>query len=176
MPDRKHLWRGIHDPATVAAGLTAKVSADAAGARFTLTSTGVGHAFPTYVTPKAILHAVLLDAAGRPRPGTEVHRVIGRRVDFDGTDWRETADTRLRPNQSAAVDIAWAGAKRARLWLEIQPDDFYHSVTYAQLLRDLPKSGEARRLIAEADARAKASVYTLFTTEIERPAASGESP
>lgn len=169
MPDRKHLWRGIHDPATTAAGLTPKVSADGDKARFAVTSTGVGHAFPTYVTPKVILHAVLLDAQGKPRPGSEVTYVIQRRVEYDGSDWREISDTRLLPGQTASVEIAWKDAKRARVWLEIQPDDFYHSVTYAQLRANLPKRGAPARLIAEADAIAQASVYTLFTTEIERP-------
>jgi len=169
MPNRQHLWRGIHDPATVAAGLTVKASADGDKAHFAITVTGVGHAFPTYVTPKVILHAVLLDPAGRPRAASEVTHVIQRRVEYDGSDWREIADTRLLPGQTAMVEIGWKDAKRARLWLEVRPDEFYHAVTYAQLRRDLPKASPAARLIAEADARARASVYTLFTTEIERP-------
>ncbi len=169
MPNRQHLWRGIHDPATVAAGLTAKTSADEDKVHFAVTSTGVGHAFPSYVTPKVILHAVLLDATGKPKPGSEVTHVIQRRVEYDGTDWREIVDTRLLPGQTAMVEIAWKDSKRARLWLEVRPDEFYHAVTYAQLRRDLPKASPAARLIAEADARARASVYTLFTTEIERP-------
>lgn len=176
MPDRKHLWRGIHDPATTAAGLTPKVSADGAKARFEVTSTGVGHAFPTYVTPKVVLHAVLLDGAGKPRPGSEVTTVIERRVEFDGTDWRELSDTRLLPGQSAAVEIAWKESRRARVWLEVRPDEFYHAVTYAQLRRDLPKGGPAARLIAEADSRTRDTIYSLFVSEIERPNPPGERP
>ncbi|KIM00354.1 cytochrome c family protein [Paramagnetospirillum magnetotacticum MS-1] len=176
MPDRQHLWRGIHDPATTAAGLTPKTSSDQDKARFAVTSTGVGHAFPTYVTPKVILHAVLLDGAGQPRPGTEKTHIIQRRVEFDGSDWREISDTRLAPGQTASVEIAWKDATRARVWLEVQPDDFYHSVTYAQLRRDLPKSSAASRLIAEADSRTRSSIYRLFTTEIERPSPSGDHP
>jgi hypothetical protein len=169
MPDRQHLWRGIHDPATTAAGLDHIVTAGRDKVRFTVTSARVGHAFPTYVTPKVVLHAVLLDGAGRPRAGSEVTHVIQRRVAFDGTDWTELSDTRLLPGQSATLEIVWQDARRARVWLEVQPDDFYHSVTYAQLRRDLPAGGAAARLIAEADARAQASAYTLFATEIERP-------
>lgn len=176
MPDRKHLWRGIHDPATTAAGLTPKVSADGVKARFQVASTGVGHAFPTYVTPKVILHAVLLDATGKPRPGSEVTHVIERRVDYDGNEWREISDTRLLPGQTATVEVAWKDSRRARVWLEVRPDEFYHAVTYAQLRRDLPKGGPAARLIAEADSRTRDSVYTLFVTEIERPNPPGEHP
>lgn len=176
MPDRKHLWRGIHDPATTAAGLTPELSADHDKARFAVTSTGVGHAFPTYVTPKVILHAVLLDASGQPRSDAEATYVIQRRVEFDGSDWRELSDNRLLPGQTATVEINWRDATRARVWLEVQPDDFYHSVTYAQLRRDLPKAGAAARLIAEADSRTRSTIYTLFAAEIERPSASGDRP
>ncbi|RAU23904.1 hypothetical protein CU669_02195 [Paramagnetospirillum kuznetsovii] len=176
MPDRQHLWRGIHDPVTTAAGLTPKVSADHDKARFAVTSTGVGHAFPTYVTPKVILHAVLLDGANKPKQGTEATYVIQRRVEFDGSDWHEISDTRLLPGQSAAVEINWRDATRAKVWLEVQPDDFYHSVTYAQLRRDLPKAGAAARLIAEADSRTRSTIYTLFAAEIARPSASGDRP
>ncbi len=176
MPDRKHLWRGIHDPATTAAGLTPKVSSDRYKARFAVTSTGIGHAFPTYVTPKVVLHAALLDDAGKPIPDSEVTHVIQRRVEYDGADWREVSDTRLLPGQTASVEIAWKDAKRARMWLEVQPDDFYHSVTYAQLRRDLPKAGIPSRLIAEADSRAQASIYRLFIAEIARPQSPGDHP
>ncbi|MBI3444312.1 MAG: hypothetical protein HY055_02850 [Magnetospirillum sp.] len=169
MPDRKHLWRGIHDPATVEAGLEAKVVTDRDRIRVTLTSRAVGHAFPTYVTPKAILHAVLIDGRGQARPETEATVLIQRRVAFDGTDWRELSDTRLLPGQSAGVEIAWGDATQARVWLEVQPDDFYHVETYSQLLRDLPPKSAARRLIAEADARAAASVYSLFAQVVSRP-------
>jgi hypothetical protein len=37
MPDRRHAWRGIHDPAMVAAGLTVRSSADDRGARLEIT-------------------------------------------------------------------------------------------------------------------------------------------
>ncbi|EME69542.1 hypothetical protein H261_12849 [Paramagnetospirillum caucaseum] len=176
MPDRKHLWRGIHDPATTAAGLTPRISADRDKARFAVTSTGVGHAFPTYVTPKVILHAILLDEAGKPKQGSEVTYVIQRRVEHDGADWHEISDTRLLPGQTASVEITWKDAERARVWLEVRPDEFYHAVTYAQLRRDLPQGGAAARLIAEADTRTRSTVYSLFTSEIGRPTASGDHP
>lgn len=98
MPGRKHLWRGIHDPEITASGLTAKVEANQDKAVFTITNTGVGHVFPTYVTPKAVLHAVLLDEAGHPRMDTEATFLIHRRVEYDGDDWKETSDTSLLPD------------------------------------------------------------------------------
>lgn len=169
MPDRKHLWRGIHDPVMTAGGLTPKVSPEDGLLRFSIRNSGIGHAFPTYVTPKVILHAVLLDDRKRPVPGSEQTSIIQRRVDYDGSDWQEISDTRLLPGQAAMVEIAWKDSKRARVWLEILPDDFYHSNTYAQLRKELPPKSEAGRLIVEADSRAMKSRYILFETEVDRP-------
>jgi len=121
------------------------------------------------VTPKVVMRALLIDEAGQPLPGAEATTVIQRRVEAVGSDWREISDTRLLPGQTAAVEIAWGSARRARLWLEVLPDDFYHRETYTPLLQDLPANGEPHRLIALADARARSSGYRLFEVEIERP-------
>ncbi|KAF0113708.1 MAG: Uncharacterized protein FD149_2049 [Rhodospirillaceae bacterium] len=175
MPDRRHLWRGIHDPAMVASGVRPDFLANAQGARFTLTNTGVGHAFPTYVTPKVIMHAVLLDGTGRPVADSARSHVIERRVVYENDEWREIADTRLLPGESASVEMRWGDAQLARVWLEVRPDEYYHVAVYAGLLDTLP-AGEARHLIAEADARAQASPYVLFETVLKRNTAASEAP
>lgn len=168
MPDRKHLWRGIHDPQMVKSGLTADFASDTTKARFRLTSTGVGHAFPTYVTPKVIMKGMGLDGAGKPVPGSEVAHVIQRRVEFVDGDWVERSDTRLLPGQSAMLEVAWPVSGRAWFWLEVHPDDFYDHDVYDGLLRDLPK-GASARLIAEADAQAGRNRFRLFEHEVRRP-------
>jgi nitrate/TMAO reductase-like tetraheme cytochrome c subunit len=170
MPDRRHLWRGIHDPDMVVSGLTARFAANPDAARFELTNSGVGHAFPTYVTPKAVMSAIALDAQGRPRPKTTVSHVIQRRVVSKNDTWIEKSDTRLLPGATAVLEIPWGNTRRVRMWLEIHPDDFYDHDVYDELLRHLPKDSHAARLIAEADARAKGGRFRLFETEIERPA------
>lgn len=169
MPDRRHLWRGIHDPNMVKSGLTPAFAAEPGQARFRLTSTKIGHAFPTYVTPKAIMRGVALDESGRPIPGSERQHVIQRRVEFIGGVWVERSDTRLLPGQSATLDLRWPKSGRVRLWLEVHPDDFYHNNVYNGLLHDLPKGGASANLIAEADRRAQASRFRLFETELRRP-------
>ena len=101
MPDRRHLWRGIHDPEMVKSGVQIKLVTGRARyrpgekltARLTITSTGVGHDFPTYVTPRVLVRAQLLDAAGEPVPGSLEERAIGREVPLDLS--REIADTRI---------------------------------------------------------------------------------
>ncbi len=169
MPDRKHLWRGIHDPEIVAAGLTARFHVDAESARLELTNSGVGHAFPTYVTPKVVIHAVALDAEGTPQPDTAVSYVIQRTVGFAGGRWVENSDTRLLPGETASLELLWQDSDRIRMWLEIHPDDYYDHQVYAQLLGNLPAEGAAARLIAKADSRASTSGYRLFETELKRP-------
>ncbi len=167
MPKRKHLWRGIHDPEMVKSGLKAQFVTDGKKARFLLTNTGVGHAFPTYVTPKVTMHAVALDKNGTPRQETETTYIIQRSVDVGANGWFEKFDTRLLPEQTATLDIAWQGSKRVRMWLEIEPDDFYDNNVYNDLLASL--GGEARKLIAKADAKASSSRYRLFETEVSHP-------
>lgn len=169
MPDRKHLWRGIHDPETVAAGLTARFHADATGARFELTNSGVGHAFPTYITPKVVMRAVTLDGQGTPRPDTAVSHVIQRTVGFTGGRWVEYSDTRLLPGETASLELPWRAGERVRMWLEVHPDDYYDHQVYDRLLRQLPAEGAPARLISEADSRAGTSRYRLFETELKRP-------
>lgn len=134
MPDRRHLWRGIHDPEMVRSGLTVSVSPETprAGPGQTVSvtlrvqSTRVGHAFPTYVTPRVLVRAELLDPAGVPVPGSRQERVIGREVTLDLS--REVADTRLRPGQSASLVYRRRVARPGltlRLSVIVEPDAFY---------------------------------------------------
>lgn len=169
MPNRRHLWRGIHDREMVASGLTARFSADGRGARFQLTNSGIGHAFPTYVTPKAVMNAVALDARGQPRTDVAVTTVIQRRVVYENDAWIERSDTRLLPGETAVLEIPWGDAQRVRMWLEIHPDDFYDHDVYDDLLRDLSQGSHAARLIAEAKTHASMGRFRLFETEIKRP-------
>lgn len=168
MPDRRHLWRGIHDPEMVKSGLTPEFAAGPGGVRFRLANTGAGHAFPTYVTPKVLMKGVALDEAGKPIAGTERSHVIQRRVEFTGGNWVERSDTRLLPGQSATLEMPWPASGRLRMWLEVHPDDFYDHDVYDDLLRELAKDGPAAALIAEADRRARASRFRLFERDFAR--------
>src|SRR5436309_409258 len=78
MPDRRHLWRGIHDADMVRGGLTITLvetpphAAGTVAARLVVENSGVGHRFPTYVTPLVLLRAELVDAAGPDLAGQEL--------------------------------------------------------------------------------------------------------
>jgi hypothetical protein len=169
MPDRRHLWRGIHDPDMVRSGLTMHYSVDAKRARFEITNSGVGHAFPSYAVPKVVMHAVALGDTGAPRGNTEVTRVIARAVRYANNVWTEISDTRLLPSQTAAIELPWNGADRIRVWLEVIPDHYYATQVFPALLQDAPLDRPASALIAKAAVTAAASPYRLFETELRRP-------
>ena len=169
MPDRRHLWRGIHDPDTVRRGLTISVVENTTppgrmAARLIVESTGVGHRFPTYVTPIVVLRGELLDAAGRVIAGTREERRIGREVTLDLE--RELSDTRLAPGERAALVYVRAldgAAVAARFSVVVFPDAFY-TAFYETLLRQGAGRGEPEIRAALDDARR--SAFTVFESTI----------
>jgi len=171
MPDRRHLWRGIHDPAMVRRGLSISVVDEPAApgrvaARLVVESTGVGHRFPTYVTPIVVLRAELIDAAGRAVAGTRAEHRVGREVTLDLE--RELADTRLAPGERATLHYARAlesGAVAARLSVVVYPDAFY-TAFFETLLRQGAGRGEAD--IRAALAETRRSAFTVFEA-VSRP-------
>jgi hypothetical protein len=169
MPDRAHLWRGIHDPAMVASGLTPRITSDADKVRFELLNSGVGHAFPTYSVPTVVMNAVALDGDGTPRLDTQRSHAIARHVHYDGAQWTELSDTRLLPGQSAAIELPWNGSNRIHVWLDITPDDFYATQVFPRLIGTFQADSEAKRLALQAEALANSSGFRLYDTEVHRP-------
>jgi hypothetical protein len=172
MPDRRHLWRGIHDPEMVRAGLTITVTAspesprrgETVTARLRVESTGIGHMFPTYVTPAVILRAELLDGGGAPITGSREEHVIAREVELDLS--RELSDTRLKPGEAAELvyrRTLEAPATRLRLRVLVFPDAFYVAF-FEALLRQGAGQGEAQ--IREALAASRRSGFTVFSQEL----------
>lgn len=173
MPDRRHLWKGIHDAETVKKGIeirtgTTSMANAQISAKISVTNSGVGHYFPTYVTPKVVVHGYQQDAAGRKLEGTERLFVIGRQVSLDIT--KEIADTRIAPDAEASFDYRAPRhlSATALTWqVEIQPDAFYLEF-YRELLK-YPTKGEGKRLIAEARDHTSASPYIVFSKSLALP-------
>ena len=170
MPDRRHLWRGIHDADMVRGGLT--ITLDDApprvpggvAAKLVVENSGVGHRFPTYVTPLVLLRAELVDAAGHALAGTRVERRIGREVTLDLE--REVSDTRLAPGERAELVYARAledGAVAARFSVVVYPDAFY-TAFFEALLRQGAGRGEddVRRALGET----RRSAFTVFEARV----------
>jgi hypothetical protein len=173
MPDRRHLWRGIHDPDMVRSGLTIDVSSnapryrpgDTAIVRLRVRSTRVGHAFPTYVTPRVVLSAELVDADGAVIAGSRAEKIIAREVALDLT--REVSDTRLRPGRSTELiyrrRLERAGL-RARVAVTVYPDAFYTGFFETVLQQGQAGRGEAQ--IREALEASRRSPFRVFEKEL----------
>lgn len=172
MPDRRHLWRGIHDPDMVRSGLAITVQTgaaryrvgDTAAVTLDVHSVRVGHRFPTYVTPLVVLRAELLDPAGTVIADSRREQVIGREVTLDLS--RELADTRLRPGERASLVYRprlESEGLRARLSVVVYPDAFYTRF-FETLLQQGAGRGEAR--IREALEATRRSPFTVFVKEV----------
>lgn len=164
MPDRQHLWRGIHDPDMSRKALTIAVTAPVLrngrlNVRIALTNSGAGHDFPTYVTPRVLVEMYQESAEGRLIQESLREMTIGRQVSADLS--KEIADTRLAPGKTASLDYKLPrhpGAKTMVVQVRVEPDHFY-----TQLYRSLLDSnGREKAMIRKALYDSQRSGYDLF--------------
>ncbi|MBW2712476.1 MAG: thioredoxin family protein [Deltaproteobacteria bacterium] len=173
MPDRAHLWRGIHDPEMVKSGIAVKIfPTELTGtylkATLVIANQKVGHMFPTYVTPRVFLSVWQADAEGLEIPATRVDAVIGREIDF--STWSEVFDTRIAPGESVKLDYALERHPSAReLVSRVTVDpDFHYKGVYDQLLTTLTDT-EAIEMIREARRLADANVFHFAEEHLPLP-------
>lgn len=163
MPERRHLWRGVHDSTMVASGITIEwMSGSRSGVGLRITNSGTGHRFPTYVTPEVVVRVELLDADASPIEGAQTEAWIRRKVEARGGVWAEVSDTRLPPDSSLTVTVPVAGARArfARGSVVVYPDAFYEGVFEGLLGASL--SDTSRALITEAHRRTRESAISVF--------------
>ena len=171
MPDRRHLWRGVHNEKMMKNSVTVNAAApiragDAVAARLVIRNTGTGHRFPTYVTPKVIAEIYQVGADGRMLPGTLQQHVIARLVELDLS--REIADTRLAPDEEAVLNYRAQTDPRAAFLvyrMRVEPDAFY-----TEFFKSLLAGGQAVRgkaMIRAALANSQRANFTFF--EERRP-------
>lgn len=174
MPDRRHLWRGIHDPEMTRSGVTPewkvgeRSESDDFEVQLRLTNSGTGHHFPTYVTPAIDLEITFIDGDGETL--TTHQRTLKRDVFFNGSEWVERADSRIPAGESQSLE--WSGPAPPGSWLVIgrvvvRPDAFYTGVFQTLLNGQL--SDEARSLLEEALAGSLESPYELLRWETRLP-------
>jgi len=166
MPDRRHQWRGIHDPEMVKAGVTlnatpAGIAAGMVSATLGIRNTGTGHFFPTYVTPRVVVQAYQENAGKEMLQGTLQEHVIGWQVSPDLS--REIADTRIAPDQQTLFEYRQPLHRNAAslvFRVKVEPDAFYTA-----FYRDLLQNGQAGRgepMIRQALKDALAAEFTLY--------------
>ncbi len=171
MPDRAHLWQGIHDPEMVRQAVEIELLATALDgavlrAVLVLANRDVGHAFPTYVTPRVFLEIVQVGGDGKEIEETRVVGTIGREVDLARSV--EIFDTRVLPGESVRLDYELARADAAReLVARVRVDPDYHYRGVFQSLSASLREPDALALIRQAGQRTSVSAYVL--EEIRRP-------
>lgn len=171
MPDRRHLWRGIHDPETVRAGLRIETSPPAlAGGQIAstveITNHGVGHAFPTYVTPRVVVEIGQESTAGKLIADTVDRHLIARDVSLDLST--ELDDTRIMPDEVRRYTYQHPRHPQARRLvarITVEPDAFYTEF-YRATLRDSSQV-KGRASIREALRRTEASPYLLYQAQFD---------
>ncbi|MFA6444127.1 MAG: hypothetical protein WCV99_17500, partial [Sterolibacterium sp.] len=166
MPDRRHIWRGIHDAETVRKGLrreleVKRLANGKLAVLATITAPGVGHYFPTYVVPKVTVSLHLRTPAGT----WELARhVIGRTVSVDMT--REWSDTRIPPGGKSEVSAevtvtALPGGGQIELHTEIAPAEHYIRMFQSMLEQNPGMDAAAQSLLREALRQARNTAYRL---------------
>ncbi|MBI3780305.1 MAG: hypothetical protein HY278_04490 [candidate division NC10 bacterium] len=174
MPDRRHLWRGIHDPEMVKQGVTVRLAVEKGRYRvgeeveatITLTNSGVGHYFPTYVTPKILIGVELIDEAGLPVPGSFQQERIGREATLDLTE--ELFDTRIPPGKTHTfryVRLIDRPGLKLKASVVVAPDDFY--VKFFEAIIPRARTQQAGAWLKQALGEARESSFFLFKEEVD---------
>ena len=169
MPERRHLWLGVHDPEMTRKALLLKATSTSGGdpdsVRVTveIENVGAGHHLPTYVTPAIFVTARLLDRGLNALPGTEQVRVIQRRVILTVGENRELFDTRIPAGGQWIFDYIAPGHDESaylEVGLEVHPDDFYRG--FFETYRKGGLSEPAQSMIDSAWKNTTQSPYQLM--------------
>lgn len=171
MPERRHLWRGVHDERMMRSSVTVTAAAPVltgatVAAGLTVRNTGTGHRFPTYVTPKVVAEIYQTGADGRMLPGTRQHHVIARLVTLDLS--REIADTRLAPDEEATLNYRAPMHPRAAFLvyrMRVEPDAFYTG--FFKSVLDSGQAARGKNMIRAALAKSQRANFAFF--EERRP-------
>ncbi len=163
MPNRQHLFRGIHDKAMTLRGLLIHIDQSMPTPGLSISSTAIGHAFPTYVTPKVLVLEQAFDGKGSLLQSWQW--AIVREVYYD-QGWKERRDTRLMPGETRLYRAAKIPktAVRLRFRIEVQPDAFYQGVYRSLLQHQTEQAGD--QALRKALAMTESSPYTLYESEV----------
>ena len=171
MPGRRHEFRGIHDPEMTRKGLTFQLEKSDDGVLFSITSSWIGHAFPTYVTPKVVVVSEAMDRSGQvlKRWRWDIVREVAYR---DG--WQEIRDTRILPGETRrfVAKSMPIGTEAYHVAVRVIPDHFYQGI-YAHLLQSGTQD-LAVQLIQRARKQALQSDYVLYEQSIRFTSIGGD--
>lgn len=176
MPEKRHIWRGIHDPDTVRNGIRREIQVKRLGndqleVLASITAPGVGHYFPTYVVPKVLVSLHLL-AAGEDR---EIGRmVIGRTVSADMV--REWSDTRIPPGGRSLLSAkatAPTTPYSVEMRMEVQPGEHYIRMYRAMLMTNPDMDTTTSAMLRQALRETEEANYHLDSVTAAGPGKAG---
>jgi len=164
MPDRQHLFRGIHDVDMVRSGLTFESKQGKGWVRLKISSTHIGHAFPSYVTPKVTVTATAFNHDGKKIQTWEWS--LSRDVFYDD-GWQEAQDTRLMAGESRIfmAKNLQKGVVKVLFRVDVMPDAYYKGV-YENLLQNM-QSTTSEILMKRALLDAQANDYQLYGVTVK---------
>ena len=166
MPERRHLWRGIHDPEMVKQGVDIKhfdfkQLNNIITAKLMVKNTGTGHYFPTYVTPRIIIEGYQEDKNGNILPETMQQFVISRKVSMNLS--KEIADTRLAPDEKITFSYNANQHTKATAFIlnvQVEPDHFYTRFYQITLKNGTAKKGH--KLLQKALEQSQLSNFSIY--------------
>tara|TARA_B100000315_G_scaffold260820_1_gene325858 strand:+ start:7636 stop:8910 length:1275 start_codon:yes stop_codon:yes gene_type:complete len=168
MPERRHLWRGIHDADMVKGGVTIAVTpidrthlpGEFVDATITIVNSGVGHKFPTYITPKVFVRGRLLTDAGDPIDASLQEYVIG----WESYDLAvEAYDTRLSPGQQIQISYQYPLPDEGtglQIEVIVDPDHWYRR--FYQNILNSGGGGAGRETLQEALDLSQRSSFSIY--------------
>ncbi|MFP3874280.1 MAG: multiheme c-type cytochrome [Thiohalophilus sp.] len=160
MPDRRHQWRGIHDPAMTASALETTFQVKDDQVVVAVSNEGAGHHFPTYMVPEIVLRLERVSRNG----GREAlaREVIAWRTNLALTE--EEFDTRIKSGEThtfeAPLSTPLAEDESLELVMDVAPRRMYERIfeDYRQKQGD-KLDPEVRALLRLSIAEARNSRY-----------------
>ena len=169
MPDRKHQWQGVHSPDMIRKALDVSFEVRDNTVTATLTNTGAGHYFPTYMVPKINAHMLLV--SGDQELTTLAHDVIGWHVDIDLET--EFFDTRIPPGQAHRIDATLPATlpdnATVELRVEVVPREHYERTYESVLAQAALLDPETLGLLQRAYDEAVAARFEAFRVSTPLP-------
>ncbi len=181
MPHRRHLWRGIHDPAMVRSGLrialrVTRISTTAVDARAVIRSVAIGHDFPTYIVPKVYVTLYALGPGGRDAREIARH-IIGRSVNLRLT--HEYFDTRIPPGGKSVLatrlKLSPPRPTTIELRIDVAPGAHYVRLFRHELRYGKPGDKATAAMLRLALAETRATRYRLIRLTVPIPSEAGKS-
>lgn len=170
MPNRQHVWQGIHSPDMVRQALSTKITVQHGKAIAEIRNSGAGHHFPTYMVPKIKARLVLVQGK---RERVLAESVIGWQVDVALEN--EQFDTRLPAGKSLMLegalpeDVIKGVLRNGRLELrlEVAPREHYERTFESMFAQADKMDAETLKLLEQALSEAKASRFSMIGDVLE---------